>query len=125
MEAFASTMIILGILYLIYLLKQHGVKLSKANIGVDNPYYDNKVNSIPLKKYEEELDKAFNYDNINITPLFEGDESNNISYSKKDKDLDSINPDELNKNDYLVDIEDYTTNEHGDIIRNKIKVEKR
>lgn len=65
MGTFISTIIIGGILYLIWLLKHHGVKLDESTIGIDNPYYDNRVNKMPLDKYEEQLDKIFDYDKVN------------------------------------------------------------
>lgn len=79
-----TTLIFFGILYLIWRLsKIKGVVLD--DIGIDNPY--NKTSSMPLKKYEEELDKAFDYSKVKITPLFEDDESNNISYREENMDL--------------------------------------
>lgn len=81
MITFITTCIFIGIIYLIYKLGKLDIKLDDATIGVDNPYYDNKIDKMPLSKYEEELDKVFDYDSIKTLPL------NSISIEEKDETL--------------------------------------
>lgn len=69
MGTFISTAIVAGLLYLFWRLTKIQVKVDDISLGVDNPYYDNKVNSMPLDKYEKELDKIFDYDKISTIPL--------------------------------------------------------
>lgn len=80
---------ILAILLFVVYLGRSKFKLDDATIGVDNPYYDNEIttNSMPLDKYEKELDVIFDYDSVKNRCLDKDLDSITDEFREKDEDL--------------------------------------